>query len=190
MKVIGLGCTAQVGKDTAAEYLEKKYPGKVKRVAFADKVKTVAMSLFDLSWEQCYGPKEIKEAVDPRYGITPREILQGIGQKMREIYPPIWVDTLFYTTIPQWEKEGYDCFVVSDVRYPNEADAIHAHGGVVVKVVRDAGGVSVGAEHSSETAMRDYQDFDFIIENNGPIEEYYNKIDGLVGEIEYGRAQR
>ena len=119
MKVIGLGCTAQVGKDTAAEYWEEKYPGKVKRVGFADKLKQICMLLFGLSYEQCYGPKEVKEAIDPRYGKTPREIMQGVGEKMREIYPDIWVDTVFYTTIPEWQKEGFDCFVVSDVRYPN-----------------------------------------------------------------------
>ena len=84
MRLIGFGCTAQVGKDTAAEYLEKKYPGRVKRVSFAEALKSVAMELFGLTWDQCYGPQEIKEAVDPRYNLTPREILQGIGEKMRE----------------------------------------------------------------------------------------------------------
>ena len=50
MKVVGFGCTAQVGKDTAAKYLEQKYPGKFKRVAFADELKKAAMVIFDLSY--------------------------------------------------------------------------------------------------------------------------------------------
>lgn len=187
MKIIGLGCTAQVGKDTAAEYLEKKYPGRVKRVAFADKLKQVCMLLFGLSYEQCYGSKEIKETVDPRYNLTPREIMQGVGEKMREIFPDIWIDTLFYTTIPDQCKDGFDCFVISDVRYPNEGDKIHSEGGTLVKVLREAGGVSVGAGHSSETAMRDYKDFDFILDNNGTFDEYYERLDNLVGEIGYDR---
>lgn len=190
MHIIGLGCTAQVGKDTAAEYLEKKYPGRVKRVGFADKLKEVSMLLFGLSHEQCYGSKEVKEKVDPRYGLTPREILQGVGEKMREVFPGIWVDTVFYTTIPEYQKEGFDCFVISDVRYPNEGDKVHDEGGALIKVLRDAGGVSVGAEHSSETAMKNYENFDFVITNNGSFEDYYEKLDRLIEEIEYDGTKR
>ena len=189
MKVVGLGCTAQVGKDTAAEYLERKYPGRVKRVAFADKLKKTAMDLFGLSWEQCYGPTEVKEAIDPRYGKSPRQIMQELGEKMREIYEDIWVDTVFYTTIPSHEKEGFDCFVISDMRYPNEADGIHSRRGHVVKIKREGVGVIAGKEHSSETAMRDYQDFDFVIENNSSFWDYFDKLDQLMEEIDYGRIQ-
>lgn len=190
MRVIGFGCTAQVGKDTAAEYLENKYPGRVKRVAFADKLKQVCMLLFGLSYEQCYGPVEIKEKVDPRYNLTPREIMQGVGQKMREIYPEIWVDTVFYTTIPENSKQGFDCFIISDVRYPNEGDKVHKEGGTLIKIVRNDGGVSVGADHSSETSMNDYGDFNFIIDNNGSFDEFYEKLDKMMEEIAYGREER
>ncbi len=183
MKVIGLGCTAQVGKDTAAEYWEKKFPGTVKRVAFADKLKQVCMLLFDLSYEQCYGSKEIKETIDPRWGMSPREILQKVGEGMRKIYPDIWVDTVFYTTIPDHQKDGYDFFVISDVRYPNEGDKVHKEDGTLIKVLRAAGGVEVGADHSSETAMKDYTNFDFIIDNNGSFEEYFETLDKLMEQI-------
>ncbi len=190
MRVVGFGCTAQVGKDTATEYLEKKYPGSAKRVAFADKLKQVCMLLFGLSYEQCYGSKEIKETIDPRYGMSPREIMQKVGDGMRKIYPEIWVDTVFYTTIPDHQKEGYDFFVISDVRYPNEGDKIHAESGTLVKVLRESGGVDVGANHSSETAMKDYKNFDFIIDNNGTFDEYYERLDKLLEEIEHnGREE-
>ena len=190
MRVIGFGCTAQVGKDTAAEYLEKKFPGKVKRVAFADKLKEVCMFLYGLSHEQCYGSQEIKETIDPRYGMCPRKILQGVGQKMREVYPNIWVDTIFNTTIPEWEKQGYEFFVASDCRYPNEGDKILSLGGSVIRVDRYNSGTKVGAGHSSEVAMKDYEHFSFIIENNGTFAEYYEKLDKLMGEIGYGGEAR
>jgi hypothetical protein len=183
MLVIGLGATAQVGKDTAATYLEKKYPGRFKRVAFADKLKQITMDLFGLSWEQCYGPQEIKEAIDPRYGKSPRKIMQEVGEKMREIYPDIWVDTVFHTTIPKHEKEGYDCFAASDMRYPNEADGIRRRFGFAVRVDRDGVGVEVGKEHSSETALKDYKYFDFTIDNNGSFEEFYTRVDEMMEKI-------
>lgn len=182
VEILGLGVTAQVGKDTAAEYIEDNYPG-ARRVAFADKLKQIAMMLFGLSHEQCYGPVEIKEKIDPRYGLTPREIMQGLGQKMREIYPDIWVDTVFYTTIPELQEQGFDKFIVSDVRYPNEADKIQDREGEVVKVERQEGGVSVGAEHSSETAMLNYTNYFAIIDNNGTLEEFYARIDTLAEEL-------
>lgn len=190
MKIVGFGCKAQVGKDTAAAYLEQKFPGKVKQVAFADKLKRITMDLFGLTHDQCYGPKEIKETVDPRYGLSPREIMQKVGEKMREIHPSIWVDTVFNSTIPRGVEEGFDCFVISDVRYPNEGDRVHENGGVVVRVDRVAGGTSVGSNHSSETSMDDYTEFDFIIENNSSLEDYHQQLDKLMEAIDYGRKER
>ena len=182
VEILGLGVTAQVGKDTAAEYIEENYPG-AHRVAFADKLKQISIMLFGLSQEQCYGPVEIKEKIDPRYGLTPREILQALGQKMREIYPDIWVDTVFYTTIPELKEQGFDKFIVSDVRYPNEADKVRDREGEVVKIEREAGGVSVGAKHTSETAMLNYTDYFTIVDNNGTLEEFYARIDTLAEEL-------
>ncbi len=187
--ILGLGVTAQVGKDTAADYIEENYPG-THRVAFADKLKRIAMLLFGLSHEQCYGPVEIKEKVDPRYNLTPREILQGIGEKMREIYPDIWVDTVFYTTIPELQEQGFDKFVISDVRYPNEADKIQERAGEVVKIQRKVGGVSVGADHSSETAMLDYDEDKYfaIVNNDDTLEDFFASIDTLVEELGWQKS--
>jgi len=116
-------------------------------------------------------------------GDEPREILQKVGEGMRKIYPDIWVDTVFYTTIPDHQKDGYDFFVISDVRYPNEGDKVHKEDGTLIKVLRAAGGVEVGADHSSETAMKDYTNFDFIIDNNGSFEEYFETLDKLMEQI-------
>lgn len=191
MHVIGLGSTAQVGKDTIAEYLEKKYPlegpgpYKVKRVAFADKLKEVAMDLFDLTHEQCYGPKEIKEAVDSRYNKSPRQILQELGEKLRRhFHESVWVDAVFLSTIPALAEKGYNVFVVSDVRYPNEADKIRESSGTVVRVTRPNSGTSVGADHISEKAMLDYPNFDFHLENDGSLQELYAKVDVMMEEID------
>lgn len=188
MRVVGFGHKAQVGKDTSAKYLECQSSRKVKRVAFADKLKEVTMDLFDLSYEQCYGPQEVKEAVDPRYGKTPRELMQGVGEKLREVYEHVWVDYVFNKTIPPLEESGYDCFAISDVRYPNEGDRIHHFQGEVARIDRIAGGCSVGADHPSETAMEDYEDWDFIIDNNGTFEELYAQVDDLMEEL-YGREK-
>jgi len=186
MKVVGFGCTAQVGKDTAANYLQEKYPGKLKRVAFADELKKAAMVIFGLSREQCFGSQEIKETIDPRYGKSPRQLLQELGEKMRDIFPDIWVVKVFNEAIPELQEQGYDCFAISDVRYPNEAEWIRKQGGVVARVDREESGVTVGAEHSSETAMRNFV-CDVEISNNGTFEEYFEKLDTMMEEVlQYG----
>lgn len=189
MKVVGFGCTAQVGKDTAAKYLEQKYPGKFKRVAFADELKKAAMVIFGLSWEQCFGSQEVKEAIDPRYGKSPRQLLQELGEKMREIFPDIWIVKVFNETIPQLQEEGYEYFGISDVRYPNEANWIRKYDGTVVRVTREGSGTSVGADHSSETAMKNFV-CDVEISNNGTHEEYFAKLDTLMEEVLHGREER
>lgn len=181
MLLLGLGCNKQVGKDTAAEYLEKKFSGRVRRVSFADKLKQVAIDLFALSNAQCYGSQEDKEAIDPRYGISSRDILKGIGNKMREIYSPIWIDTVFNSTIPVFEKQGYDVFIFSDVRFPNEANKIKDRGGYLVKVFRNTN-LPVDTD-ISETALNDYVGWDFQIENNGSLDEYFQKIDRVLEVI-------
>lgn len=181
-EILGFGSTAQVGKDTAANHLEEVFPD-AKRVAFADKIKQVAMLVFGLSYDQCYGSVEVKEKVDPRYGLTPREIFQGIGENMRKIYEDIWADAVFNTTIPDLEKQGYTKFVISDVRYPNEARKIKRQGGSVVRIDRDGAGVSVGKSHASETAMKDYHDYTAVVENNGTLDEFFASIETLVEEL-------
>ena len=188
MKVVGFGCTAQAGKDTAVNYLEKKYPGKFKRVAFADELKKVAMFIFNLSWDQCFGSQEIKETIDLRYGKSPRQLLQELGEKMREIFPDIWIIKVFSETIPQLEKEGYEYFGISDVRYPNEANWVHKYNGTVVRVSREGSGATVGAGHSSETAMNNFV-CDVDISNNGTYEEYFQKLDELMKEVLHGREE-
>jgi lambda repressor-like predicted transcriptional regulator len=186
MKVVGFGCTAQVGKDTASTHLEEQYPGKFKRVAFADELKKAAMSIFDLSHEQCFGSQEIKETVDPRYGKSPRQLLQELGVKMREIFPDIWVAKVFLETIPRLQEQGYEGFAVSDVRFPNEADWIRKYGGIVVRVTRAGSGTTVGADHASETSLKDYV-CDVEISNNGTFEEYFEKLDRMTEEVlQYG----
>ena len=190
MLIIGFGCKAQVGKDTASIYLENKYSAYAKRVAFADKIKEEATSLFNLTKKQLHGPQEFKEAVDPRYNMSAREILQQLGKKMREIYPSIWRNFVFDVTIPELQKQGYDLFAISDVRYPNEVDKIHEAGGIVVNILRDGAGVTVGKYHESEHALEDYEGFDFTIKNNGTFGEFYKEVDRVLEAANYGREER
>lgn len=115
--------------------------------------------------------KERFETVVKELKMTPRELLQHIGQKTRSIHPEIWVNALFST------YSDDDSWVVTDVRYPNELAKIKELGGFTIRVNRkqvrevvnaldDIKQVEVvGSSHESETAL-DSATFDYIIDNS------------------------
>lgn len=126
-RVIGLVGLKQHGKDTAADILVKD-KGYVK-AAFAERLKTICMENFSLTYEQVYGDE--KETPDPRWvdkngePRTARFILQWLGtQGFRTVDPDFWVKYFFANIY----EEGLQ-YVVCDVRFPNELDAIMEQGG-------------------------------------------------------------
>lgn len=177
--LVGLSGYARSGKDTAAQALiELGY----ERRAFADKLKDLTAYLdpivagYIVPGCDCCGGDEIvfeRLSEDLAHGWesakrTPevRELLQRLGVGAREILgDSVWVDAAL-DGLPDSTK----LVVVTDVRFPNEANAIRAIGGVVYRVER-AGVVAVNG-HISETALDGYS-FDGIIENNGTIEQLH-----------------
>lgn len=205
--IIGLGHKKQVGKDTIAKILlyiiSKENEGflinkkdllqclyksyynfnstKWISMSFADKLKEVASIVFDIRKEYWNDPS-IKASLINNYNLTGRDILQKIGESFRkEISPDIWVDSLFsrYDNLNYREYSGdvvKPNLIITDVRMPNEAQAIKDRGGILIRVDRETG---YKDNHISETALDDYQDWDYIIDNNGTLEELINKVKEL-----------
>ena len=79
-------------------------------------------------------------------------------------------------------------WIITDVRFPNEAQAIKDRGGIVIRVKRPLDRLGNSklpklkhtsvTQHPSETALDDY-DFDYVIENEGSIEELVEKVKQL-----------
>ena len=191
LTLVGVSGRKRHGKDQVATYLESYG---VKRLAFADELKRVAMNLWDLSFEQVYGSDEYKEAVDERWGLSPRTILQQLGTQVgRNIHDQTWVRKALSTieraqrgepvVLPnmvsrRFEEvtfaEGWaDRWAVPDVRFPGEADAIKARGGVVIKVVRP--GMPTGDMHASETEVDNVQE-DHLIVNDGSLGDLETRV--------------
>jgi len=143
-----------------------------KNYAFADNLKDVAMNLFGLTYEQCYGTDEDKNSVVPhldwkdfpnfkdRKGtVTARQFLQYFGTDIcRRIYSPVWVNAL----INQIKTEQSKLALITDCRFLNEVKAVQEAGGKVIRLTRQ---ISKDA-HESETQCDDYKDFDATIDNN------------------------
>lgn len=91
-QIVILAGKKRSGKTTACELLEDAVEKKINgmerfdRVAifnYADSLKDSCQSIFLLSDEQLYDEK-LKEIVDPRWGVTPRRIMQAVGDLFRE----------------------------------------------------------------------------------------------------------
>lgn len=106
--------------------------------------------------------------------LTVRKFLQRLGTEVgRAIHPNFWVNALFsgYNKIASnWDADGittvesYPNWIITDVRFPNEADAIKSRGGIMIRMNRNEG---VPSDHTSETALDNYIAFDYKINNNG-----------------------
>ena len=179
--IIGISGKAGSGKDTVAKMLEVLYANPdisyedfanrryknftdIQIVHFADTLKETAQVLFRIGeWET--NTQEGKKTTSNWIGKTVRELLQGIGQGLRDaIDPNLWVKILFANT------EGWSNYIIADVRYPNEIKAIKERNGVLIRIDRKGAGAG---NHSSETALDNYKEWDVHIENNSSIEDLF-----------------
>ena len=112
--VIGFGHKARNGKDTAAGIFQTVLGGAARRYAFADALKAVARVSF--------GMKE-KDG----------KLLQALGTDVyRHANPDIWTDVMYWTL-----KEHRPQFaLITDVRFPNEAEMIKDMKGILIRCIR------------------------------------------------------
>jgi len=178
--IIGLRGYKKSGKDTVAAFAEK-----CERLAFADKLKETAKSIFDLTNDQLNN-QDLKEQVDASWGLTPRFILQRLGGDIaRSIHGDVWIRVI-QRHIEQnsglWPSRfelDVPAFIITDLRYINEAEAIKAWGGYLVELRRPGTG---GDNHPSETELDGYP-FDYTIDNDGTKEDLKRKVDDLLMAI-------
>lgn len=121
--VVGLLGRAGSGKSTSAEYLEEHFTAA--RYSFARPLKELAKELFGLTDEQVYGTQAQKEEVDPRYGVSARDLLIRLGEGARKyIGNRVWADGCINAILAQHAQGGPSLHVIEDVRHINEAEII------------------------------------------------------------------
>jgi len=179
--IIGLGYKARVGKDTTAEYLVKTY--NFAQESFAWPLKEyIGRQICGFNDRQLYG--DLKEVIDPEWGMTPRQMLQLIGTDAlrKVVHDDFWI-------IPMKRKirehiKNNKSVVISDVRFPNEVKLIREFGGLVIRIDRTNPDKISGVEkHSSETELDVYTCWDHSFNNNGTFEELYSQVDGWIERI-------
>jgi hypothetical protein len=167
-----------VGKSSGGNYLVTKYD--FVEDYFAYLLKKSAKLLFNLTDKQLYGTKQDKETIDTRYEMSSRQILQKFGEMMKkEFGENFWINS-FKT---RYERNYNDDVVVTDCRYKNEVNAIKDLEGYVIKINRDTDDGSKADTHVSETEINEIFNYDYLIENNGTLEEFYGKLDEVYKNI-------
>lgn len=183
MKILAFGHQKSVGKDTAAGFVMSylRSNSKVKRVVkagFADKLKDVCYQLYKWAglmpgpwYEETSDRRLLKEVVLPKLGKSPRQIWIAFGNEVKNAaYLDTWLDYLLQNT-------AADFLVVSDMRFPNEADRIKTLGGRVIKIVRP------DIAHTSDAAddpLLSYNRWDHILVNDSNLGSFYSKVTNYV----------
>lgn len=176
MRIIGLSGYARVGKDSVAAIL---FGHGYQRKAFADplyhaltllnphlKYKNEYFPLQDLiAW---HGWDNIKE-----FAPQARELLQRLGTEVgrNTLGEDIWVNTAMNWLNPDGR------YVFTDVRFPNEAKAILARGGFVVRI--DRPGFGPANSHISEVGLNDWP-CDGHIVNSGTLADLAVQVEGVL----------
>jgi len=123
--------------------------------------------------------------------LTPRLLMQLIGTEAGRniIHPNIWVNALmnkykekfisggigmFHDPRPSYKSLGFPNWIITDVRFLNEVEAIK-HNGLLIRVNRTVKEDTI-PNHISELELDNYNDWNYVIENN-------STIDNLITEL-------
>ena len=180
--LIGVMGKKRSGKDTFASFLVDGYG--YKRVAFADPLKEALLKVDPIIAERVpgvdYGPEIRLSREVERIGWEEakeipevRRLLQSYGVTIRSYQPDFWLNLALAQAHVEWLQGNP--VVITDVRFPNEADAIKKAGGLLVRVVRP--GLASDDTHESETALDDYI-HDLLIPNDRDL-NWLKKLAGI-----------
>lgn len=171
--LIGLTGRARSGKSTAAEHLTSTYL--LEQYAFADPLRHGLMAIFNLDHTDFEGDR--KEQPLGWLDRSPRQLMQSMGTDWARntVHSDVWVklaeQNLDYITQSLGAVTG---FVVSDVRFENEAEFIRQRGGTVINIFRpDTQAVNPHISEAGITA----NPADLTLTNYGTIEEFQRSLD-------------
>lgn len=179
-KIIGICGLKRSGKDTLANIISEKY--NYEHVKISKKLKETCKILFDFTDDQM--EKDIKEDIDPRWGVSPRKCMQYFGtelmqyqiQNLLNIGKKFWINSL----LNEIDRENNKKYVISDLRFLHEYEEIKKRNGIIICVDRMQNrssdhAVAVEDAHISEQEYKKF-DYDLIIKND--------TIDSMVTQIQ------
>lgn len=181
---IGFQTYDDVTLERLSPFKIKKFAGKLKQIASlltgipVEKFEDQEFKMTNLPDEWSYLQQSGRSKV--WFHMTVRELLQKLGtEAMRNgLHTNVWVNALFADYEPiGWEAEDVSNWIITDMRFPNEMEAIVEKGGITIRVVRpDMNSLqAMVPAHASETAL-DGHTMHYEIINDGTIEDLIEKV--------------
>jgi hypothetical protein len=185
--IIGINGYAGSGKDTVGTILQqidkdshweiKKWAGKLKQVA--ELLTGIPVEKFeDQEFKKTNLGKQWNDRINNPMSV--RDFLQKLGTEgLRDgLHTNTWVNALMadYKCVPaDRAPNGWDCdnWIITDTRFPNEAQAIKDADGIIIRVTRP--GIGPVNDHPSETGLNQWK-FDYEIQNDGTLENLINSV--------------
>lgn len=168
LPLVGLTGPARSGKNTVADIMCRHWLAV--QYAFALPLKAMLQAGLGLNDVDLDGYRK-EEPNLLLGGKSPRQLMQTLGTEWGRqlVDPDIWV-----TQTRRWCQSFHDddpeaAIILTDVRFQNEADFIRRNGGVLIHIKRQNAGAV--ASHSSESGVDYREDIDFVIHNNGTLDE-------------------
>jgi hypothetical protein len=171
-----------------SEWEIKKWAGKLKEIASMltgipkHKFEDQEFKKTNLSSEwDCNPPGKV--GTIHKQPLTVREFLQRLGTDALRygLHENAWVNALMsdYKGIDYNDDEQPELpnWIITDTRFPNEADAIREKDGVLIRVERP--GVKPINDHPSEVGL-DHWTFDYVINNDGDLESLSTKVKDIL----------
>lgn len=173
MKIFIVAGKARHGKDTVASMIRDFYADKkCINLSYGSYIKDYAMKISD--WD---GSDETK----------PRELLQHLGTEVirNNIDENFFIKRLCDDI--RVYSYYFDVITISDARFPDEIDIPRKTFSdvCVMKVVRSNFDSPLSEEqlkHRTETALDGYSNFDYVIENDGSLDDLRDKVKVILDE--------
>lgn len=166
-KIITLSGKQFCGKDTVAKVLLEKLPD-FRRIGLADAIKIKYSEKTGLSIDEIEKNKS-------KY----RPDLIALGNQGRAADEDFWLNTIL---------EKNENVIVPDVRMPHEVKRFKENNAFCIRVeasaqIREKRGILSKENDYTETALDNFDSWDYIIKNEGTYEDLQANIDSLVFAI-------
>ena len=168
--IIGISGKKRSGKDTVFKLMNAitNHEVRTTRTAFGDQIKQEIADSMNITVADIDADKE-------RF----RPLLQFWGAEYRRGYcgDDYWIKKMRLAAATWYAR---DWLIITDVRFPNEAELVRELDGVLIRVERDTG---LDDTHDSETALDDYDHFDFRLKNDGSLDDLETAVVEIVSDI-------
>jgi hypothetical protein len=176
--ILAIGHESEQGKDTFAmllvNYLRKQQMRglKIIREGFADRLYDLCYSLYKwggFQTRQYYIDQPAKKnEVLPMLGKSPRDILIGIGNIVREFDSGAWLNAVI-------KEKSHHLKIIPDLRKVNEFEHLEANGAYRLKLIDPR---KPRSNRESDVDLKDMPDHRWseLVYNDGTIDDLNNKV--------------